>query len=128
MFENYSSLLLRIGLGIVFLYFGIYEKLLNPGITRTLMEASSISVPIPIGLFILLFGLLEVVVGSFLILGMFTRITALIAALMIGTIIVQLGFLAVPRDIALFAIAVSLVITGSKVFSVDAYWIKKRYL
>ena len=128
MFEDYSSLLLRLGLGAVFIYFGLYEKLLHPELTRPIIENLNLSIPISIDLFVLLFGLIEIVVGSFLILGLFTRITAIVAALMIGTIILQLGFLAVPRDIALFAIALSLLVTGSKVLSLDRYISKKKYL
>src|SRR5574341_1021536 len=113
MFEEYSSILLRLGLGSTFLYFGIYEKLLRPELTRAVLENLNINIPIPISIFITLFGILEVVIGSALILGFYTRIAAIIAALMIGTIIMQLGFLSVPRDPALFAIALSLVLTGS---------------
>ncbi len=128
MFEEYSSLLLRLGLGSTFLYFGIYEKLLKPEITKAIFENLNVTIPIPLGLFITLFGILEVIIGSALILGFYTRIAAIIAALMIGTIIMQLGFLAVPRDPALFAIALSLIMTGSTILSLDRYFARKRYL
>ncbi len=38
MFEEYSSLILRTGLGSTFLYFGIYEKLINPDLTIAVIE------------------------------------------------------------------------------------------
>lgn len=128
MFEEYSSLLLRLGLGSTFLYFGIYEKLLRPELTRAVFENLNVAVPIPLGLFITLFGILEVIIGAVLITGFYTRTASIIAALMLGTIILQLGFLAVPRDPALFAIALSLILTGSKVLSLDNYFAKRKYL
>lgn len=128
MFEEYSSLLLRLGLGSTFLYFGIYEKLLRPELTRAVFENLNVAVPIPLGLFITIFGILEVIVGSAIILGFYTRTASIIAALMVGTIILQLGFLAVPRDPALFAIALSLVLTGSPILSLDSYFKKRKYL
>lgn len=128
MFEEYSSLLLRFGLGSTFLYFGIYEKILKPELTRAVFENLNVTIPIPLGLFITMFGILEVIIGSALILGFYTRIAAILAALMIGTIVLQLGFLAVPRDPALFAIALSLILTGSSIFSLDRYFAKRKYL
>lgn len=126
--EDYSSVLLRIGLGSVFLYFGIYEKLFRPDITRSVIENLNITIPISIGLFIFLFGLLELVVGSFLVLGLYTRVTAIVAALMIFGIILQMGYLNVPRDPALLAMALSLVITGSNRFSIDRIRDKNRFM
>lgn len=128
MFEEYSSLILRTGLGSTFLYFGIYEKLINPDLTIAVIENSGISIPFSLGLFVLLFGLLEVVIGSALILGYFTRVTSLIAAIMITGIIFQLGYLAVPRDPALVAMALSLLVTGSPVLSLDSFFKKRKYV
>lgn len=124
--EDYTSVLLRFGLGSVFLYFGIYEKLYKPDITRQIIDGLNINIPISLGLFIFLFGVLELVVGSFLVLGFYTRITALIASVMILGIILQFGYLNVPRDPALLAIALSLVITGSKKFSIDRLMDKRK--
>ena len=128
MFEEYSSLILRMGLGSTFLYFGIYEKLINPDLTIAVIENSGISIPFSLGLFVLLFGLLEVLIGSALVLGYFTRVAAIISAVMISAIIFQLGYLAVPRDPALVAMALSLIITGSPVLSLDSFFKKRKYV
>ncbi|MDP4012988.1 MAG: DoxX family protein [Candidatus Nanoarchaeia archaeon] len=124
--EDYTSVLLRFGLGSVFLYFGIYEKLYKPDITMQIIENLNINIPIPLGLFIFLFGILELVIGSFLVLGLYTRITSIVASLMILGIILQFGYLNVPRDPALLAMALSLIITGSKKLSIDRMLDKRK--
>ena len=115
-----STFILRLGLGFVFFWFGL-DKLFNPAnwqgyITPTLAKL----ILVDIKLFILLLGILELVIGLMLILGLFTRLVASAAAVQLLVIIVSLWFNEITvRDIGLFSIALSLIITGSKYLSLD---------
>lgn len=109
-----TTLILRVGLGFVFFYFGI-DKLINPinwkgFITPELMNILFID----INLFILLLGIFEIILGLMLILGILTRTAALIISLHLFLVIITQGFNQISvRDIGLFAMAISLTITGS---------------
>ena len=119
-FRDISSFILRIGLAIVFLYFGL-DKFINLEANINIIRSFSF-IPIDIKFFTVFYGVIEILVASFLILGLFTRITAIIASLMILTIFLMFWILfndLIIRDIGLLAIAISLAITGSEIWSID---------
>ncbi len=119
-FIGISTFILRIGLAIVFLYFGL-DKFINLEANINIIKSIGF-IPINIKFFTIFFSVIEILVASFLILGLFTRITAIVASLMILTIFLTFWFLfndLIIRDIGLLAAAVSLAITGSDVISID---------
>ena len=119
-FIDLSSFILRIGLAIIFLYFGL-DKFINLEANINVIKTFSF-IPINIKVFTISYGLVEILIASFLILGLFTKIIAIIASLMILTIFLAFWFLLndlIIRDIGLLTAAISLAITGSDFLSID---------
>ncbi len=118
--QGLSTFILRLGLGFVFSWFGL-DKLLNPQnwqgyITPALAKL----IFIDMSLFILLLGILELVIGLMLLLGLFTRLVASVAAVQLLVIIISLWFNEITvRDIGLFSIAVSLILNSSNYLALD---------
>ena len=123
-YEEYSSLFLRMGVGIVFLFFGMGKLAGREGVgwvktQMTFIPAASADT------FITVLGAVEVISGIFLIIGLFTRyVGALVALMMAGTVILfinapQPGIGFIVKDFAILGAGISLALTGSGVYSVD---------
>lgn len=114
----FPSFILRIGLGIVFLIFGIGK--FTGDIWAETIKAMPIfnSIPININTIVIIIGIMEVLTGLCLILGLFTRFFASLASLQLIMILILLKFGEV-RDIGLLAAALSLAISGSRFLSID---------
>ena len=125
-FEKYSMFVIRIGLAIVFLLFGI-DKFINPELWFGYVPNFILQLtPLSLNLFIFLLGILEAIIGLFLLLGFLTRITAIIAAILLLGVIFTVGYNEITvRDIGLLAMAISLIITKDNILSLDSL-IKKR--
>ena len=133
-FMTFGPLILRIVLGALFITNG-WPKLINPSQTQGYFNL--IGLPAELALLI---GLLEVVGGSFLILGLLTRITGLLFAVeMISAFIIvntsnvvilpegyELGLLSIP--ILFMAISISLMMTGPGRFSIEWNVIKRELI
>ena len=116
-------LLLRIGLGSVFLWFGI-DKFFHSIVWQNFIP-DWFPMLIPAEAFILLLGVVETLVGILLLLGLFTRFAAGLAALMLIPIIISLGYNEIGvRDFGLFMLAFGLACLGAGEFSLDAKWRK----
>ena len=122
---------LRIGLGAVFLYFGI-DKFVNPSNwTGWIPEALLEIIPVSDFTFIYVQGAVHVILGVLLLSGLFTRVAAAVTAalmlLIITVVIGATGFndLAV-RDAAIFFMAVSLALAENHSLSLDDWFNKKR--
>ena len=111
--KDCSTFALRLGLGIVFLIFGI-GKLRQDIWFATMKSMHMFSMfGSQINYFIYFVGIVEIVIGISLVMGLFTRFFALLAALELVSILILASFWKI-RDIALLAAAISLIITGSK--------------
>jgi uncharacterized membrane protein YphA (DoxX/SURF4 family) len=125
--NNYSRLILRIGLGLVFLYFGL-SQLINPERWTDLLPEflTKLSLFKP-ETFILINGMFDILVGLCLLLGLFVRIISLLAFLhLISISLFSLGLNPSGiRDLGLAISALSLFFTEEDKFSLD-YKIKKR--
>jgi len=123
--NKYGLLLLRIGLGGVFLWFGI-DKFIHPDIWVNYIP-QWFPMLIPVGTFILLMGIVESLIGFFVLIGFYTRTAAAIAALMLIPIIVSLGYNEISvRDFGLLMLAVGIAVLGAGDFSMDAQILKTR--
>ncbi|HLC55017.1 MAG TPA: DoxX family membrane protein [Candidatus Nanoarchaeia archaeon] len=114
-----SFFLVRLGLGIVFLVFGIgkFSSDIWAGTMRNLPALQSL--PLSIDVLVMLAGIVEVIISLLLILGLFTRAAAFAASLWLAAIIILLQFSEV-REIALLASAIGLALAGSSFLSLDS--------
>lgn len=125
-----GAFILRITLGALFLVHGIVK--FQGGIENTVGWFSSIGLP---GFMAYAVALLEIIGGVALIIGLATRyVAALYALLMIGAILkvkISLGLLGNGQmagyelDLAFLAMAVYLVITDSKLLSINQLFSQK---
>ncbi len=120
-----GRLLLRIGLGGVFLWFGI-DKFVHPDIWVNYIP-SWFPMLIPVGTFILLMGIVETLIGLFALIGVYTRTSAVIAVLMLIPILVSLGYNEIGvRDFGLLLLALGIAVLGPGEFSMDSQILKTR--
>ena len=114
-----SSFILRLGLGVVFLFFGV-GKFLGDVWAQTIPNFSLIQMlPLSAHTIVIIIGSSEVIIGGLLIVGLFTRWVALAASVELIIILLLLNFSEI-RDIGLLAGFLSLVFTGSSFLSLDA--------
>jgi len=134
--KDYSIVIVRIGLALVLLWFGTHQ-LINPesflgyipqwlySHEPQMMHEHSLqlmhNIPKPSVHFILMFnGIFEVIIGSLLLIGIYTRIIASIAALHLFFIALSLGYNDIAiRDLGLTMMAVSLIFSGAGILSLD---------
>lgn len=124
--KNKTGLLaLRISLGTVFLIFGI-GKFQNAIWAQTIRNMAVIeSLPWSTDATVIIVGVVEVVTAGALILGVFTRWFAALAALQLATILVLLKFQQI-RDIGLLGAAVCLALTGNDWCGLGQFMQRKR--
>jgi uncharacterized membrane protein YphA (DoxX/SURF4 family) len=117
-------LLLRIGLGGVFLWFGIDKFFHGSAWQHYIPGWFPMLIPAPT--FIFLLGVVETIVGAFVLFGLFTRIAAVVAALMLIPIIISLGYNEIGvRDFGLLFLALGVSVLGSGDYSLDAKFFKR---
>ena len=114
--EDVGKLLLRVGLGGVFLWFGI-DKFVHPEIWVNYIP-EWFPMIVSEGLFINLLGIVESLIGFFVLVGFYSQFAAGFAALMLIPIIFSLGYNEIMvRDVGLFFMAVGIVFLGSGRYS-----------
>ena|SRR3989338_857751 len=135
--KKYSAAIIRVGVAFVLLWFGI-NQLVNPesflgyipqwlyphdaqmqhGHPMQLMH----NIPVPSVHTVLMGnGIFETTAGILLLIGLFTRVTAFIAALHLLVIAFSLGYNDIAiRDIGLAIMAFSLVFSGAGPLSMDS--------
>jgi uncharacterized membrane protein YphA (DoxX/SURF4 family) len=118
--KKYVPLVLRIGIGGAMIYLALYEKLLNPRISEIVAVQEKLVdvIPVSAAMWVLSAGIIEFVIGLALILGLYTRISAGIAF-----IVLSLSFFYFNEDvyshITLFGILSVLFISRGGKFSLD---------
>lgn len=114
-------LLLRIGLGVIFSWFGFTKFTDQQSWLSFIPPWLQSILPISVNNFLYIQGFIEALIGVLLILGILVRISAFIAALILLVIIFTLGFndLAL-RDFGLLTIAISLIILGNDDFTIKS--------
>lgn len=125
--KGFVPLLLRLGLGIIFFWFG-FTKFTDldfwMGFIPPWMESI---LPISVNSFLYIQGFIETLIGILLIIGLLVRLSAFVAALILITIILTLGFndLAL-RDFGLLMMALSLTILGSGRLTIKSIFKKSQ--
>ncbi|GAA0302003.1 DoxX family protein [Halarchaeum salinum] len=123
--------IIRVGLGVTFIYLGVAQKLLAPGPALQVVAKYNLTqvVPVDPGLWVLGAALAEIALGTALILGLFTRADALIALFMFTLTLFGLPDDPVLAHISLFGLASALIITGAGPHALDHYlpgWLARR--
>ncbi|MCA9478432.1 MAG: DoxX family membrane protein [Nanoarchaeota archaeon] len=123
--KEWSPVLLRIGLSLVFLWFGA-SQLMNPnnfvGYLPTFLFASSMAKA-----FVLANGIFEIIAGLLLLGGLFTRIVSFLLALHLMVITIELGMgETAVRDFGLSIATLAVCLGGYDSWSIDYYRKKKR--
>lgn len=113
--EPYAHDVLRVGIAILFLWFGM-SQLLSPADWVSWLPAWSSAIPLSQTQLVLLNGGFETVFGAFVALGLFVRISALLLALHLFLIAFEIGYSPIGvRDLSLAVSTLSLAL-----FRIDA--------
>ena len=119
--KKYSPLALRLGIAVVFLWFG-FSQLKNPGSwTRMMPEYVQSIMPLSPNTLIYINGLFEILLAIFLLLGIYTRASSLLLSLHLLHIVTIVGYGAVgARDLALALAAFAIFLNGADEFCLDS--------
>lgn len=118
-----SLLLMRLGLGVVFLFFGI-GKFRNDEWALMMHSMDFFqTLPWKVEVSILISGILEVATGACLLAGFYLRLAALLAACQLSAILVLLGYQEIfeIRDIGLLAMAISIAVSPRTGWRLDSW-------
>jgi uncharacterized membrane protein YphA (DoxX/SURF4 family) len=123
---KYSFLVLRIGLGIVFLWFGI-DKIINPlNWAGWVPEGIRPLIPFDDEVHMAIQGVVEGALGALMVAGLFTRIVGIISSAVLLAIIIAIGLNDIAgRDIGLLGGALALAMGGGGELSLD-YLIRRQ--
>ncbi len=130
-YEPYESLILRLFLGLTMIFWG-YEKLALPKLADTYIKDYQGFMLIDVKLFLVIFGIAQIILGVMMIVGFYTRMSAAFLALMAIVTIIIPGMIIikdVPHFDYAFATAggaIALLIRGSGAYSVDAKRLKRQ--
>jgi uncharacterized membrane protein YphA (DoxX/SURF4 family) len=124
---NYSNILLRVGMSLVFFWFGI-KQIINPKqfayyvpdyLAKIFGSSENVS---------FINGIFEVVFALFLIIGLFTKISSFILAIHLASITFLVGIFTPTgiRDFGLTIATFSIALNGPDKYCLDNY-IKKKY-
>ncbi|KTG27489.1 DoxX family protein [Haloferax profundi] len=120
--EAYVPTILRVGLGLTFVYLGVAQKLMEPGDALAVVAKYDLTAVVPVApeLWVVGAGLTELLVGVLLIVGAFTRAASGVAFLLFTTTLFGLPDDPVLAHISLFGLVSALLVTGGGPYSVDA--------
>ena len=120
-YRQYAPTVMRLGLGLNFAFLGVYEKLANPGLALQVVDKYDLTqvVPVDPGLWVVGAGLTEFAVGTFLVVGLFTRGTAAVGFLMLTLTLFGLPDDPVLAHVTLFGMTSALFVTGAGPWSID---------
>jgi len=117
--KEYAPIVLRISLGLVFLWFGFTSIFNHESLVGYLPEFAY-SLEISLQSIMLLNGIFEIVFGTLLIIGLFTRVVAFILFLHILSIMFLLGYNDVAiRDFGLAFATLAIFLNGADKWCLD---------
>jgi uncharacterized membrane protein YphA (DoxX/SURF4 family) len=126
-FRQYVPLVLRVGMGVAFVYLGLVQKLANPGDALAVVAKYDLTAVVPVdpALWVVGAGLTEAAVGIALLAGLFTRFFSGVAFVLLTTTLFGLPDDPVVAHISVFGLVSALLVTGAGPFSFDAWAAKE---
>lgn len=119
--RSFASPILRVGIGGAMMFLALYEKILNPHLSELVVNNFHLTSVIPVdpSLWVVGSGIVEFVIGLMLILGLFTRLSSVIA---FGVLSLSFFFFkeAVYSHITLFGLLSILFVLGGGIWSLDS--------
>jgi uncharacterized membrane protein YphA (DoxX/SURF4 family) len=122
-YRRYVPVVLRVGVGLSFLYLGVVQKLANPGDALAVVAKYDLTAVVPVdpALWVVGAGLVEAAVGVALIVGAFGRLVSGVAFLLLTTTLFGLPDDPVLAHISVFGLVSALLVTGAGPLSFDAW-------
>lgn len=122
--RRYVPTILRIGMGVTFVYLGLIQKLADPGSGLLVVEKYDLTAVVPVdpGLWVVGAGLTEIAVGLALIAGFFTRGAAAVSFALFTTTLFGLPDDPVLAHVALFGMASAVFTLGAGPLSFDRWF------
>ncbi len=119
-YEEYAPLVLRIGISIVFLWFG-FSQFKSPGSWTGMVPDYAVSLShMSAKTLVNINGVIEIVLATLLLLGLYTRLASLLLTLHLLHITTILGYGAIAaRDLALAIATFSIFLRGADEFCLD---------
>ena len=118
-YKEYAPIVLRISLSLVFLWFG-FTSIFNYEVLVGYLPEFVYSLGISLQSIMLLNGIFEIVFGTLLIIGLFTRVVAFVLFLHILSIMFSLGYNDVAiRDFGLAFATLAVFLNGADKWSLD---------
>jgi uncharacterized membrane protein YphA (DoxX/SURF4 family) len=126
---KYSAPILRIGMSLVFLWFGT-QQLLHTAMWTSLIPHYVLTLSrLDASTLVHLNGAFEIIFGLALIIGIFPRVVSLLLALHMIDIAFTVGYNAIGvRDFGLSMAAIAVFLNGSDIWTLDSYLARKRVL
>jgi uncharacterized membrane protein YphA (DoxX/SURF4 family) len=121
-YRRLGPTVVRVGLGLQFVYLGVTQKLAAPGPALAVVEKYALTtvVPVDAALWVVGAGLAEITVGLALLFGVFTRAAGALAFGLFTLTLFGLPDDPVLAHLSMFALVSALLITGAGPLSVDA--------
>ncbi|MFC7187295.1 DoxX family protein [Halorubrum yunnanense] len=121
--RRYVPTVLRVGMGVSFVYLGLIQKLADPGSALLVVEKYGLTsvVPVDAGLWVVGAGMTEIAVGVALIAGFFTRGAAALSFVLFTTTLFGLPDDPVLAHVALFGMASAVFTLGSGPLAFDRW-------
>jgi uncharacterized membrane protein YphA (DoxX/SURF4 family) len=122
--RRYVPTVLRVGMGVTFVYLGLIQKLADPGSALQVVEKYDLTsvVPVDPGLWVVGAGVTEMAVGLALIFGFFTRGAAALSFVLFTTTLFGLPDDPVLAHVALFGMASAVFTLGSGPLAFDRWF------
>ncbi|SMO32842.1 DoxX family protein [Halorubrum cibi] len=122
--REYVPTLLRVGMGVTFVYLGLIQKLSDPASGLLVVEKYDLTAVVPVdpGLWVVGAGVTEIAVGLALIAGFFTRGAAAVSFVLFTTTLFGLPDDPVLAHVALFGLASAVFTLGSGPLSFDRWF------
>ena len=118
--KEHSTAIVRIGLALVLLWFGVDEILRPENWFGYFPQFLMSFLPFSLKTFFIINGLFEIITGFLLLIGFYTRIVAFVVSLQLLSITFSIGYNDVAvRDFGLSLMAISLIFSGAGEFSLD---------